>query len=81
MTKILQIIPCTIPLWAKYQDKGQPCFTNQIICLALVEDEDGERIIGGVDVCETELSLVESSANFIGYSNKPEPEPATAPLP
>lgn len=71
---ILQIIPCPVELWARYKQKDDE-FSTRVICLALIEEEeDGYtcRRVVGMDWCSDEISLVESNANFLSYSDKPE---------
>lgn len=87
MNKIIQIIPATQPAWAVYdQRKWAPneppyCF-GKIHMWALVEDEDGNRFVQGMDVTD-EPTIADDMQNFLeyidcspedykGYGNKPE---------
>lgn len=74
--KIIQIIPCGIPLYAVFQNSkndGGDKFTSRIVCLALVEHDEPClcRTVVGMNWCESEISSVELSSNFVGYSDDP----------
>lgn len=51
MSKIIQIIPCS-NVWIRYKDTDNPgkYFYSRAECLALVEDEEGYRDIGYIDM-------------------------------
>lgn len=67
--KIIQIIPVSVPCWAKYADKNSPngVFYAPIQCLALVEDSDGFRDVRPMDMFPGDCSFdfPESMSNFL----------------
>jgi hypothetical protein len=78
MSHILQIIPCSVPLYAIYkQDNAE--FSTRVVCLALVEETEEEpvyRQVIGMEQCDDEIALVTTSRNFVRYSDKPIADPA-----
>ncbi len=70
---ILQIIPCTHDLYACYKGENGTISHVKVICLALVEEKDGDetvRRVVGMSHCEDEIESVEDFDNFIEYVEK-----------
>lgn len=66
--KILQIVPAPADMWVKCGDSNDTFYTR-VVCLALVEDEDGFRDVQLMDVTSGDglIDLLEGS-NVIVYS-------------
>ena len=47
--KILQIMPAPDNMHTVYEDKGDK-FKNKVVCLALIEYDDGEREVVPMDI-------------------------------
>lgn len=77
--KIIQIIPAPPNMWAKWEpfEVGGEVEFGRIVCLALVEDNDGQRVSPMV-LLEDEASIQEvfDFSNFGGivFSTDPEKE-------
>lgn len=68
--KIVQIMPCNVPMWAGYHENAGkdrvPTLFSPVVALALVEDEDGHRSVEAIDHCIDGLDLAENNSNFVG---------------
>ncbi len=65
--KILQIIPAVQEAWAVYKpEDGEKPVYSRIHFWALIEKENGERVVDGFDIGEYTGS-VENSDAFAGY--------------
>lgn len=63
--KIIQIIPAQKDIVAVFSD--EPEIEMDVICLALVEDEEGFRYVDGIDDDGNPCS---TASNFVGLRNK-----------
>lgn len=68
--KILQIIPAA-GWFAVYKNEGEPETLSPLACWALVEDEEGNTNVQGMDA-DDYVDFVEDIGNFSKYSHKPE---------
>ena len=69
--KILQIIQAPETMRVLY--KGNPDFTEKVVCIALVGDENGERYLKAVDCsADGDFSFCDEDINFkeIIFTNK-----------
>lgn len=68
-SKIIQIIPAPPNMWARWEptEEGEQEEHSPIVCLALMEDEDGFRWVAPMDICEGgEICDVSDIYNFCG---------------
>ncbi len=80
--KIIQIIPMSLPTWAKYKNENAPsgvCY-SPIVCLALAEWQDGDHTHRGVFPMDMAgdgvVAFVEDFDNYLGITRNPA-EPAS----
>jgi len=66
--KIMQIIPAPGTMYSVYKDKNE-VFKNKIMCLALIEYDDGEREIVPMDITEGDglISKIGNDIKCIEY--------------
>ena len=78
MSKILQIIPAPEGLFARSGAYGkiEESFLSPVMCLALVEDDDGSRYVGAVDFADCDWQLVQDDSAFRDFEwHKEIPKP------
>ena len=53
---------------AEYKD-GEEKIETPVVCLALIEYEDGERAVKPMDICgDGEVTFLDELSNFIGIN-------------
>lgn len=79
---IVQIIPA-VGWWAAYKpdDENEPLAFDALVCWALIEMDEGEQGIAGVDAegCKSGFDLVDEVTNFAGYYTTEQKERYTPP--
>ena len=64
MEKIVQIIPAPNNLYARYKETDGEQFLDKVVCLALIEDEDGYRYVAPMIVMDESITDVGGISNF-----------------
>lgn len=71
---ILQIIPAPADAWALYQ-LDERRVLSKVVCLALVENEDGSRVVRGMDMYNGAIGFV-GGEDSVGIIMQSPPEDA-----
>lgn len=68
--KIKQIIPAPEGLYANYEGDKEDIVKLPIVCLALVEDEDGSTRVEAMDITtgDAQIDFVDINDGFIGIT-------------